>query len=47
VGDEQNSEFMEQVHSGNLNGIRDYLGDVNISAKVILKCVSKKPGARM
>lgn len=47
VGDAQNSEFMEQVHSGKLNGISEHLGDVHISAKLILKCVSQKLGARM
>jgi hypothetical protein len=36
-----------KFHSGNLNGIRDHLGDDNISAKLILKCVSQKPGARI
>jgi len=47
VGDGQNSEFMEQFHSGNLDGIKDHLGYVSVSAKLILKCVSQKSGARM
>jgi len=47
VEDGQNSEFMEQVHSGNLNGIKDNLGYVSVSAKLILKWVSQKLGARM
>jgi hypothetical protein len=47
VGDGKNLEFVQQVLSGNLNGITDHLGDVNISAKLILNCVSQKPGARM
>jgi hypothetical protein len=30
---------MEQVYSGNLNGIRDHPGSVQVSAKLILKCI--------
>jgi hypothetical protein len=47
VGDAQNEEFMEQIYSGNLIGIRDHLVDIHVSAKLILKCTSQKQGARM